>query len=205
MANSKFSVKYCVLLPIVLAVTIFLWCAPSTMFGITGLTVTMQRTIAIFAFAALMWIFEIVPNWVTSLMVIVLSLLTISNKSLKFAMNTGDDSIFMSSKELMRSFADPVVMLFMGGFVLAIVASKYGMDVKLAKILLKPFGSKPKFVLLGFLVIIAVFSMFMSNTATADSCCIRRGSDRGSDTSDIGGDRDGEGDSDLALGVGVRK
>ena len=167
MANSKFSVKYCVLLPIVLAVTIFLWCAPSTMFGITGLTVTMQRTIAIFAFAALMWIFEIVPNWVTSLMVIVLSLLTISNKSLKFAMNTGDDSIFMSSKELMRSFADPVVMLFMGGFVLAIVASKYGMDVKLARILLKPFGKKPKFVLLGFLVIIAVFSMFMSNTATA--------------------------------------
>ena len=167
MSNSKFNVKYCVLLPIVLAVTIFLWVVPTDFFGITGLTVTMQRTIAIFAFAALMWIFEIVPNWVTSLMVIVGALLTISNKSLKFAMNTGDDSIFMSSKELMRSFADPVVMLFMGGFVLAIVASKYGMDVKLAKILLKPFGSKPKFVLLGFLVIIAVFSMFMSNTATA--------------------------------------
>ena len=167
MSNSKFNVKYCVLLPIVLAVTVILWCLPSEAFGIQGLTVTMQRTIAIFAFAALMWIFEIVPNWVTSLMVIVGSLLTISNKSLKFAMQTGDDSVFMSSKELMRSFADPVVMLFMGGFVLAIVASKYGMDVKLARILLKPFGTKPKFVLLGFLVIIAVFSMFMSNTATA--------------------------------------
>ena len=148
MAEKKLNVKYCILLPIVLIVTIFLWCAPTTMFGINGLTVTMQRTIAIFAFAALMWIFEIVPNWVTSLMVIVGSLLTISNKSLKFAMNTGDDSIFMSSKELMRSFADPVVMLFMGGFVLAIVASKYGMDVKLARVLLKPFGKKPKFCLL---------------------------------------------------------
>ena len=167
MSNCKFNVKYCVLLPIVLIVTVLLWCLPSEVFGIQGLTVTMQRTIAIFAFAALMWIFEIVPNWVTSLMVIVGSLLTISNKSLKFAMQTGDDSVFMSSKELMRSFADPVVMLFMGGFVLAIVASKYGMDVKLARILLKPFGTKPKFVLLGFLVIIAVFSMFMSNTATA--------------------------------------
>jgi len=167
MSNSKFNVKYCVLLPIVLAVTILIWVLPSESFGIQGLTVTMQRTIAIFAFAALMWIFEIVPNWVTSLMVIVGSLLTISNKSLKFAMATGDDSIFMSSKELMRSFADPVVMLFMGGFVLAIVASKYGMDVKLARILLKPFGKNPRFVLLGFLVIIAVFSMFMSNTATA--------------------------------------
>lgn len=169
MAQSKINVKYCILLPIVIAVTAFLWCVPSSFFGSLGdvLTVTQQRTIAIFAFAALMWIFEIVPNWVTSLMVIVGSLLTISNKSFKFAMQTGDDSIFMSSKELMRSFSDPVVMLFLGGFVLAIVAAKYGMDVKLARILLKPFGSKPKFVLLGFLTIIAVFSMFMSNTATA--------------------------------------
>ena len=169
MSNTKFNVKYCVLLPIVLAVTIFLWCVPASFFGSLGdvLTVTQQRTIAIFAFAALMWIFEIVPNWVTSLMVIVISLLTISNKSISFCMNTGDDSAFVPMKELMRSFADPVVMLFLGGFVLAIVASKYGMDVTMARILLKPFGKKPKTVLLGVLIVIAVFSMFMSNTATA--------------------------------------
>jgi len=165
--SKKINTKYCILLPIVLIVTIFLWAAPAEMFGIDGLTATMQRTIAIFAFAAMMWIFEIVPNWVTSLIVIVGSLMTISNKSIKFLMETGDDSKFMSYKEIMRSFADPVVMLFMGGFVLAIVASKYGMDVKLARILLKPFGKNPKFVLLGFLSIIAIFSMFMSNTATA--------------------------------------
>lgn len=165
----KFNVKYCVLLPIVLIVTIFLWCCPASFFGSLGdvLTVTQQRTIAIFAFAALMWIFEIVPNWVTSLMVIVISLLTISNKSISFCMNTGDDSLFVPMKELMRSFADPVVMLFLGGFVLAIIASKYGMDVTMARILLKPFGKKPKFVLLGVLIVISIFSMFMSNTATA--------------------------------------
>lgn len=167
MANSKFNVKYCVLLPIVLAVTIFLWAVPTTFFGIDGLTVTMQRTIAIFAFAALMWIFEIVPNWVTSLLVIVGSLLTISNKSLAFCMNTGDDSVFMPFKSILNAFADPTVMLFMGGFVLAIVAAKYGMDVTMARILLKPFGKNPKTVLLGVLIVIAIFSMFMSNTATA--------------------------------------
>ena len=169
MTNSRINVKYCVLLPIVIAVTVFLWCVPASFFGDLGevLTVTQHRTIAIFAFAALMWIFEIVPSWVTSLMVIVGSLLTISDKGLRFAMQTGDDSVFMSSKELMRSFSDPVVMLFLGGFVLAVVASKYGIDVKLARILLRPFGRKPKFVLLGFLIIIAVFSMFMSNAATA--------------------------------------
>lgn len=163
----KINVKYCILLPIVLLITVFLWCAPAEMFGINGLTATMQRTIAIFAFAALMWIFEIVPNWVTSLIVIVGSLLTISNKSLKFCMATGDDSVFIPFKTLMSSFADPVVMLFLGGFVLAIVASKYGMDVTMARILLKPFGKNPKTVLLGVLVVISLFSMFMSNTATA--------------------------------------
>lgn len=53
-------------------------------------------------------------------------------------------------KSLMSAFADPVVMLFLGGFVLAIMAEKYGLDVTLARLLLKPFGTKPKMVLLGF-------------------------------------------------------
>jgi sodium-dependent dicarboxylate transporter 2/3/5 len=73
----------------------------------------------------------------------------------------------VSFKEIMAAFADPIIMLFLGGFVLAIAASKVGLDVYLARILLKPFGTKPKFVLLGFLVLISVMSMFMSNTATA--------------------------------------
>jgi len=167
MSNKKLNVKYCVLLPIVLAITIFLWAVPTSFFGIDGLTASMQRTIAIFAFAALMWIFEIVPNWVTSLIVIVGSLLTVSNKSLAFLMNVSDGSVFVPFKTIMASFADPVVMLFMGGFVLAIVASKYGMDVTMARILLKPFGKNPKAVLLGVLIVISIFSMFMSNTATA--------------------------------------
>ena len=73
----------------------------------------------------------------------------------------------MDYKALMAAFADPVVMLFMGGFVLAIMAEKYGLDVTMARVLLAPFGTKPKKVLLGFLIVISVFSMFMSNTATA--------------------------------------
>ena len=73
----------------------------------------------------------------------------------------------MSYKALLAAFADPTIMLFLGGFILAIAATKVGLDVQLAKVLLKPFGTKPKFVLLGFLCVIALFSMFMSNTATA--------------------------------------
>ncbi len=166
MSNSKFSVKYCVLLPIVLIVTIFLWAVPVSFFGIDGLTVVQQRMIAIFVFAALMWMFEIIPNWTTSLILIVVMLLTVSNKGINFFCDPQYGSL-VDYKSIMASFADPVVMLFMGGFVLAIVASKYGMDATIAKFLLGLFGKKPKAVLLGFLIVISVFSMFMSNTATA--------------------------------------
>ena len=166
MSNSKFSVKYCVLLPIVLIITILLWALPVDAFGIAGLTVVQQRMIAIFVFAALMWMFEVIPNWTTSLLVIVVMLLSVSDKGLGFFCKP-EYGTLVDYKSIMASFADPVVMLFLGGFVLAIIASKYGMDAAIAKVLLGIFGKKPKMVLLGFLIVIALFSMFMSNTATA--------------------------------------
>lgn len=166
MAEKKFNVKYCVLLPIVLLVTLFLWCVPTSFFGIDALTVVQQRVIALFVFAALMWMFEIIPNWATSVLIIVVALLTVSDKGLGFFCNPEFGQL-VSYKKIMSSFADPVVMLFLGGFVLAIMAERFGLDVTLAKSLLSVFGTKPKMVLLGFLIIISVFSMFMSNTATA--------------------------------------
>lgn len=164
--NPKFNLKYCVLLPIVLIVTIFLWAVPTSFFGIDALTATQQRVIALFVFAALMWIFEIIPNWTTSVLVIVIALLTVSNKGLGFLCDPSMGTL-VDYKKIMSAFADPVVMLFLGGFVLAIMAERYGMDVTMARGLLKIFGKKPSMVLLGFLIMISVFSMFMSNTATA--------------------------------------
>lgn len=166
MADNKNLVKYCVLLPIVLAVTIFLWAVPTSFYGIDALTTVQQRVIALFAFAALMWIFEIIPNWTTSVLVVVLSLLTVSDKGLGFLCYP-EAGRLIPYANIMAAFADPVVMLFLGGFTLAIMAQKYCLDVTLAKVLLKPFGTKPRWVLLGFLIVIAIFSMFMSNTATA--------------------------------------
>ena len=94
------------------------------------------------------------------------SFLTIAYSSLK-----GDESeVFgklLSSKEIMATFANPVIILFLGGFFLAIAATKSGLDVLLAKNLIRPFGNKSENVLLGFLLITGVFSMFVSNTATA--------------------------------------
>ena len=166
MSGSNFSLKYCVVLPIVLILTILLWALPVEFYGIAGLTVVQQRMIAIFVFAALMWMFEIIPNWTTSLLVIVVMLLSVSDKGLGFFCKP-EFGTLVDYKSIMASFADPVVMLFLGGFVLAIIASKYGMDAAIARVLLGIFGKKPKMVLLGFLIVIALFSMFMSNTATA--------------------------------------
>ena len=158
-----FDVKKHVLAPLTILLVLFLWFAPASMFHIDGLTVVQQRTIAVFCYAALMWMFEIIPAWATSVSTIVFLLLTVSNKG--FAKPEMGELV--NFKELMAAFADPIIMLFLGGFVLAIAASKVGLDVYLARILLKPFGTKPQFVLLGFLTLISVMSMFMSNTATA--------------------------------------
>ena len=167
MKNSKFSVKHCVLLPLLLLASIVLFAMPTEWFGIEGLTVVQQRTIALFVFAAFMWILEVVPAWATSIITMVLLIFTVSNGQFAF-LRTGENlGTLVSYKDFMAQFASPTIMLFMGGFVLAIAATKVGLDVVLAKVLLAPFGKNPKTVLLGILLVVAVFSMFMSNTATA--------------------------------------
>jgi sodium-dependent dicarboxylate transporter 2/3/5 len=45
-------------------------------------------------------------------------------------------------------------------------ATKFRFDLNLARVILKPFGGRPRWVLLGLMVITAVFSIFMSNMAT---------------------------------------
>ncbi len=144
------------------------WCLPVDAFGIPGLSIVEKRVIAIFIFAAAMWICEAAPIWTTSVLVMVLMLVATSDSM--FALMRPDGVVpenAISYKAIMAAFADPTIMLFMGGFVLAITASKYKFDAALAKFLMKPFGKKPHMVMLGFILITALFSMFMSNTATA--------------------------------------
>lgn len=159
----KLSTKKLILSIVIILITIVLWVLPTQFFGIDGLTVIQQRTMAIFVFAALMWLFEVIPAWATSVVTIVGLLFAVSNKG--FMIEAAGTTV--NYKEIMASFADPVIMLFLGGFVMAVAASKVGLDAYLAKALLHIFGNKPKFVLLGVLMVPGIFSMFMSNTATA--------------------------------------
>ena len=162
------TVSRAIRLIIAIVAALVVWCLPVEDW-ITGMTIIQKRTLAIFLFAILMWLFEAVPAWTTSVMVVVLLLFTTSNSSLVFFENA-DPSVLgaqTSYKSLLHCFADPIIMLFIGGFVLAIAASKTGLDLFLARVMLKPFGKNPKFVLLGFLMVTGIFSMFLSNTATA--------------------------------------
>ena len=152
---------------IVAIVTLLLWNMPAEWFGIQNLTVIQQRIIAIFAFATLMWILEIVSSWATSIAIIVLMLLFCTDSGISPMVNEEEVGKLLSYKGVMACFADPIIMLFIGGFVLAIAATKTGLDAQLAKVLLRPFGTKSEMVLLGFLLITGLFSMFVSNTATA--------------------------------------
>lgn len=114
----------------IILVTLFsliLWCIPSTAFGIPDLTLTEQRTIAIFVFASLMWLTEGIPSWATSVLVIVILLFTCSDSSLVCFTNYDESTLgtLISYKKIMACFADPIIMLFIGGFILAIAQLRW--------------------------------------------------------------------------------
>ena len=154
---------------IAIAIGVVIWALPTDVFGIENLTLIEQRVIALFCFATVMWITEAIPSWTTSVAIIVILLFTCSDSALCLFMDHPAEELgtVISHKSIMACFANPIIMLFIGGFILAIAATKSGLDVKLAKVLLKPFGTKSENVLLGFLLVTGLFSMFLSNTATA--------------------------------------
>ena len=164
------TVARCIKLTVAITLSLILWLLPIDTFGIEGLTVIEQRLISIFIFATLMWVFEAVPAWTTSVLIVVLLLLTVSDSSLWFltqGISTEELGQTVKYKSIMHCFADPIIMLFIGGFILAIAATKSGLDVLLARVMLRPFGTQSRYVLLGFILVTAAFSMFLSNTATA--------------------------------------
>ncbi len=133
--------------------------------SIEGLSQAGHVTLGIFFLAAAFWMLEPVPIFATSIMVILLQVLLLSKEGLIFKTVTEEyapDSYTM----FMGTLANPIIILFLGGFVLAGAAIKYNLDKNLTRVLLKPFGTNPKYILLGLMVATAFLSAFMSNTAT---------------------------------------
>ena len=66
-----------------------------------------------------------------------------------------------------QSYADQNIFLFMGGLLLASAMQRWGLHRRMAVHVLYLLGSRPKGLVLGFMVATAFLSMWISNTATA--------------------------------------
>lgn len=118
----------------------------------------------IFVGAAGLWVSEAIPPFATAILVVVLDiyLLGAPGGPLGFSKS----GLETSYRIFLNPIASPVLVLFFGGFIMALAANKHGLDLRLARAFLKPFGTRPSMVLLGVIMTTALFSMFMSNTAT---------------------------------------
>jgi solute carrier family 13 (sodium-dependent dicarboxylate transporter), member 2/3/5 len=96
------------------------------------------------------WITEAIPIYVTALLPLVLF------PSLG-ATDLGDTS---------ANYADRVVFLFLGGFILAKAVEKSNLHRRFALNMLKVFGTDPKYIVASFMIVTGFLSGWMSNTAT---------------------------------------
>ncbi|MGM0458725.1 MAG: SLC13 family permease [Bacteroidota bacterium] len=109
------------------------------------------HTAAVAALMAVWWITEAIPISVTALLPIVLfPLLDITSIS-----------------DTTAPYANPLIFLFLGGFVIAIAMQRWNLHRRIALNIIGTMGTKPSSVILGFILASAFLSMWVSNTATA--------------------------------------
>lgn len=140
---------------VVLSLAVAAYFAP-----LEGLTPASRISLMIFVGAAGFWATEAIPPFATAIMVIVLNVYLLGKPGGPVSLEVTEYQAFLNP------IASPILVLFFGGFILSIGAAKHGLDVRMAKAFIKPFGTEPRMVLLGIILITALFSMFMSNTAT---------------------------------------
>ncbi len=109
------------------------------------------RTAAIAVWMAVWWMTEAVPLAATSLLPLVLLPLT----------------GVLSTAAVAPAYANSVIFLFLGGFLIAAAMQKWELHRRIALGIMMAFGASPRRLLLGFLTASAVLSMWVSNTATA--------------------------------------
>ena len=108
-------------------------------------------TLAITVWVVIWWMFEPIPIPATSL--IPLALLPLFG--------------VLTAKELGAAYGHPLVLLLMGGFLLATALEKSGAHRRVALSMVRAFGNdSPRRLVFGFMAASAVLSMWISNTAT---------------------------------------
>ena len=71
-----------------------------------------------------------------------------------------------SVDEAAAPYANPLIFLFLGGFLLALAMQRWGLERRIALLALRVVGTEPRMLVGGFMVLTATFSMWVSNTAT---------------------------------------
>ncbi|CAN5622777.1 DASS family sodium-coupled anion symporter [soil metagenome] len=115
-----------------------------------GMALLAWRTAAVGVLMATWWITEAIPIAATALLPIALfPLLGIATIAATTA-----------------PFANPVIYLFLGGFLIAMALESCGLHRRLALTILGVVGTRPANLILGFMVATAFISMWVSNSAT---------------------------------------
>ncbi len=107
--------------------------------------------LATMAWMLVWWTLQVVPIGVTALLPMIL------------LPALGIESI----KEVSSNYANPIIYLFLGGFILGIAIEKWNLHQRLALVILKRSGTKPRNIIVGFMLATALLSMWISNTAAA--------------------------------------
>jgi sodium-dependent dicarboxylate transporter 2/3/5 len=115
-----------------------------------GLSELEWRTAGLGLLMAAWWITEAIPIYATALLpLVLLPLLGIAT--------IGDAA---------APFANPVIYLFMGGFIIAAALESCGLHRRLAVAIIRAVGTRPANLIGGFMAATAFISMWVSNTAT---------------------------------------
>lgn len=69
--------------------------------------------------------------------------------------------------ETASPYANPLIFLFMGGFMVAVAMQRWMLHRRIALSIVQRVGTRPKRVVIGFILASAFLSMWVSNTATA--------------------------------------
>ena len=127
---------------------------PASFTTINGaeLTAAGQEALAVLVFALLLWITEAIPFHFTGLLAMALMALF------------GVDSFGSIVK---TGFGNVNVIFFIGVFILSAFINKSGLGKRLVNMCLSVTGNSTKYVLLGFLVVGVLLSMWISNMAVA--------------------------------------
>jgi sodium-dependent dicarboxylate transporter 2/3/5 len=137
------------------------------------------RALAIFVLAAVFWAAEALSLSATALVVVGLEILFLASdggladevtRLLQLAGLADERPLEIapiSASAFVSPLASDIIMLFLGGFLVAAAVTKHGVDVVLAGRLLRPFTRSPLVLVYGLAGLSAFFSMWMSNTATA--------------------------------------